>query len=149
MDEDAFKNIYGGYDPQRCHFAKAILTRCAGCARSQRVLIAEREAISCLSRAGHERCGTVLPLLREKALFALGLTHSEQRLPHGKEMKVECGGLGALAGLLEAAAPDDVDALLQRAEKAYGAVERIPFGEIVGAISRYSLRKRSGQGRPD
>jgi hypothetical protein len=149
MDEDEFKNIYGNYDPQRCHFAKAILTRCAGCARSQRVLIAEREAISCLSRAGHERCGTILPLLREKALFALGLRHSEQRLPHGKEMKVECGGLGALAGLLGAAGPDDVDALLQDAEKTYGAVERIPFGEIVGAISRYSLRKRGRQGRED
>jgi hypothetical protein len=145
MDEDAFKDIYGNYDPQRCHFAKAILTRCAGCTRSQRVLIAEREAISCLSRAGYQRCGTMLPLLREKALFALGLRQSEQRLPHGKEMKVECGGLGALAGLLGEAAPDDVDALLQRAEKTFGTVERIPFGEIVGAISRYSLRKRSGQ----
>jgi hypothetical protein len=149
MDEDIFKDIFQGYDPQRCHFAKAVLLRCAGCSRSQRVLIAEREAISCLSRAGHGRCGTMLPLLREKALFALGLTHGGQSLPHGKEMKVQCGGLSALAELLNVSAPGDIDALLQAAEKAFGSLVAIPYGDVVRSISRYSLRKRSGQGQGD
>jgi len=149
MDENEFRRVAGGYDPQRCHFAKAILMRCAGCSRSQRVLIAEREAVHCMSPAGHVRCGTLLPMMREKALFALGLAHAEPQLPHGKEVKVECGGLGALAQLLGHEDPPDIDTLLQVAETSYGSLDSIPYGEIVRAISRYSLRRRSGKDGPD
>jgi hypothetical protein len=146
MDEREFREIYGGYDPQRCHFNKAILLGCAGCSRSQRVLIAEREAMSCLSRAGHQRCGEVLSTLREKALFALGMTHAGSNLPHGKQVKVECGGLAALALLAGSALPDDIDASLQQLERSPGGLEAIPYGDVVRSISHYSLRKRAGGG---
>ncbi len=149
MDEKEFKEIYGGYDPQRCHFNKAILLGCAGCHCSQRVLIAEREAISCLSRAGHERCGAVLSNLREKAVFALGMTHAAQGLPHGKQVKVECGGLAALARVAGAALADDIDRSLQQLERAPGGLEAIPYGEVVRSISQYSLRKRGRGPRSD
>lgn len=144
MDEKEFKQIYGGYDPQRCHFNKAILLGCAGCSRSQRVLIAEREAISCLSRAGYQRCGEFLATLREKALFALGMTQAEQGLPHGKQVKVECGGMAALADLAGAVHAGDIDAILQIVEKDFEGIAQIPYGEVVRSISRFSLRKRSG-----
>jgi len=149
MDENEFRRVAGGYDPQRCHFAKAILMRCAGCSRSQRVLIAEREAVHCMSPAGHVRCGTLLPMMREKALFALGMAHAEQQLPHGKEVKVECGGLGALSQLLGHETPPDIDSLLQAAETTWGPPAAIPWDEIIRAISGYSLRRRRGQGGPD
>lgn len=149
MDEKEFKEIYGGYDPQRCHFNKAILLGCAGCSRSQRVLIAEREALSCLSRAGHERCGAILANLREKAVFALGITHAGQSLPHGKQVKVECGGLAALARLAGAALPDDIDASLQHLERAPGGLEAIPYGEVVRSISHFMVRKRGRGPRSD
>lgn len=146
MDENEFKELFSGYDPQRCYFNKAILLGCAACSRSQRVLIAEREAISCLSRAGHARCGDVLSALREKAAFALGMTQSGQNLPHGKEAKVECGGLVALAQLAGATAVSDIDAILQEALRRFGESEALPYGEIVRSISRYSLRKRARRG---
>jgi hypothetical protein len=149
MDENEFRRVAGGYDPQHCHFAKAILMRCAGCSRSQRVLIAEREAVHCMSPAGHARCGTLLPMMREKALFALGLAHAEVQLPHGKQVKVECGGLGALAQLLGHEAPPDIDSLLQAVETICDTPDAIPWDEIVRGINRYSLRRRSGQGGPD
>jgi hypothetical protein len=147
VDESEFRDIYSGYDPQRCHFNKAILLGCAGCSRSQRVLIAEREAISCLSRAGHARCGEILATLREKAVFALGMTQPGQSLPHGKEVKVECGGLSALASLAGASGPEDIDAVLQSATKLFGSPEDLPYGEVVRSIARYSLRRRSREGR--
>ena len=147
MDENEFKGIYSGYDAQRCHFNKAILLGCAGCGRSQRVLIAEREAISCQSRAGHARCGDVLMTLREKAVFALGRTQPGQSLPHGKEVKVECGGLRALARLAGASEPEDIDSVLQTVTKRFGTPAEFPYGEVVRSISLYSLRKRSGGGR--
>lgn len=143
MDENEFKGIYSGYDAQRCYFNKAILLGCAGCSRSQRVLIAEREAISCQSRAGHARCGEVLMTLREKAVFALGMTQPGQSLPHGKEVKVECGGLGALARLAGASGPEDIDDVLQTVIRHFGTPAEIPYGEVVRSISLYSLRKRS------
>lgn len=146
MDENEFKGIFSSYDSQRCHFNKAILLGCAACSRSQRVLIAEREAISCLSHAGHARCGDVLLALREKAAFALGMTQSGQNLPHGKEVKVECGGLLALAQLAGVPAVSDIDALLQEALRRFGESESLPYGEIVRSISRYSLRKRGRRG---
>jgi hypothetical protein len=147
VDESEFRDIYSGYDPQRCHFNKAILLGCAGCSRSQRVLIAEREAISCLSRAGHARCGEILATLREKAVFALGMTQPGQSLPHGKEVKVECGGLGALASLAGASGPEDIDAVLQSATKRFGSPDELPYGEVVRSIARYSLRRRSRESR--
>lgn len=149
MDEKEFKEIYGGYDPQRCHFNKAVLLGCAGCSRSQRVLIAEREAMSCLSRAGHARCGLVLSALREKAAFALGITDSTRDLPHGKQVKVECGGLAALAGLAGAARAEDIDASLQQLERAPGGLDAIPYGEVVRSISHYSVRRRGRGLRAD
>lgn len=149
MDENEFRRVAGGYDPQRCHFARAILMRCAGCSRSQRVLIAEREAVHCVSPAGHVRCGTLLRIMREKALFALGLAHAEQQLPHGKEVKVECGGLGALSQLLGHEDPPDIDTLLQAAETTWGPPAAIPWSEIIRAIGHYSLRRRSRQGGRD
>lgn len=146
VDENEFKEIFSGYDPQRCHFNKAILLGCAACSRSQRVLIAEREAISCLSRSGHARCGDVLLALREKAAFALGMTQSGPNLPHGKEVKVECGGLAALVQLAEASSASDIDAVLQEVVRRFGESEAFPYGEIVRSISRYSLRKRGRRG---
>ncbi len=146
MDENEFREVFRGYDSQRCHFNKAILLGCAACSRSQRVLIAEREAISCLSRTGHARCGDVLFVLREKAAFALGMTQSGSDLPHGKEVKVECGGLVALAQLTGATVVSDVDAILQEAMRRYGEPDAFPYGDIVRSISRYSLRKRARRG---
>ena len=147
MDEDEFKGVYSGYDAQRCHFNKAILLRCAGCSRSQRVLIAEREAISCQSRVGHARCREVIMTLREKAVFALGMTQPGQSLPHGKEVKVECGGLGALAHLAGRSGPEDIDGVLQEAIRRFGTLAELPYEEVVRSISRYSLRRRSGGNR--
>lgn len=166
VEESEFKNIISQYDQQRCHFNKAILHGCAGCSRSQRVLVAEREALSCQSRVGHLRCAEVLALLREKSLFALGMTQPNVPLPHGKEMKVECGGLQALAVLassqdireippdiqdiapdIQEIAPDvqDIDTMLQVVIRRYGSLSDIPMTEVVRSVSRYSLRKRSNR----
>ncbi len=146
MDENEFKEVLSGYDPKRCFFGKAILLGCADCGCSQRVLIGEREAVSCLSHAGRARCGDVLLALREKAAFALGMTQARQNLPHGKEVKVECGGLVALAQLAGLTVVSDVDAVLREVLRRFGETEALPYEEIVRSISRYSLRKRGRRG---
>jgi hypothetical protein len=145
MDEKEFKAIYTGYNDRPCVFAKALLSRCAGCSRSQRLNIAEREAMACTSAAAHQSCEELLPLLRAKALFALKLTHIEGPLPHGKEIKVQCGGLRGLRAAQEPQADGpvtDVYSLVAAARADFGGLDALPYGEIVKAVVAYEPRRR-------
>lgn len=148
MDEKEFKHTYREYNERPCVFAKALLARCVGCARAQKLNIAEREAMACLSPAAHERCARLLPQMREKSLFALKLTHVEGPLPHGKEMKVQCGGLLGLHKALQVDTGErveDVQALLDTALANHGSIEQLPFSEIVKTIVAYKLRQRGSR----
>jgi hypothetical protein len=145
MDENEFKQTYRDYNVSPCAFAKALLTGCAGCSRSQRLNIAEREAMACTSDEAWRHCRELLPLLRTKALFALRLTHAEGALPHGKELKVQCGGLRGLRAALESSAEGpvtDVYSLVTAAAADFGSLESLPYGEIVKVVVGYELRKR-------
>lgn len=148
MDENEFKTTYRDYNERPCVFAKALLSRCAGCSRAHKLNIAEREAVACKSEQALRQCRELLPMLRAKALFALRLTHVDGPLPHGKEMKVQCGGL---FGLRAAQAPTlegpvtDVYSLISAAVADYGDLQSLPYGEIVKAVVNYEPRKRSRQ----
>lgn len=149
MDETEFKQTYTEYNDRPCVFAKALLARCAGCSRAQRLNIAEREAMACTSAAAWRQCGELLPLLRSNALFALRLTHADGPLPHGKEMKVQCGGLRGLRAALAPAAEGpvtDVYGLVTAATVEFGSLTALPFGAIVKAIVGYEARRRGHQG---
>lgn len=143
MDEQRFKQTYGQLNDRPCVFAKAVLRRCCGCTRAQRIYIAEREAVACLSPAGQERCQSFVDTLREKARFALHLTHSEGQLPHGKELKVQCGGLLGLHRVLSDAPVTqvaDVNGLLDWAIGRWGSVDALPYSEIMPAVVHYEAR---------
>lgn len=143
MDETEFKTAYYQVNDRPCPFTKAVLTRCAQCSRAQKVLIAEREAVTCLSPAAHTRCAALMPAWREKALFALKLTHVADKLPHGKEIKVQCGGLRGLADAMHDAVTPiaDIHDLLDRALAQFGAAERLPYSDMVKSVVSF-------QGRP-
>ncbi len=145
MDEDEYKQTYDEYNDRPCVFAKALLARCAGCSRAQKLNIAEREAMACLSPAAHDRCAALFALLHDKALFALKITHQEGPLPHAKEMKVQCGGLIGLRSAREPRAEGpvtDVYSLVETARADFGALEKLPFGEIIKGVVAYEPRRR-------
>ncbi|QEP44340.1 hypothetical protein D5085_15140 [Ectothiorhodospiraceae bacterium BW-2] len=150
MDETEYKQTYSHYNPTPCAFSKAVLRRCCGCRYAQKLLIAEREAVSCLSPdTGYPRCYQLLPQLRTKAMFSLRLKHAvEGVLPHGKEVKVQCGSMLGLQQLLQPAKSGservaDIFALLDLAESIYGDYRSLPYSELVKAISHFSVRSRS------
>ena len=151
MDEREYKATYNEFNDRPCIFYKAILTRCAGCSRSQKILIAEREAVYCLSDAGHQRCTRLATELRKSALFALQLTNLADKLPHGKEIKVECGGLAGLAHQAEPPqeSPQDIFALVGHYLGRYPDLESLPYQEVVKEISHYRLKKRSKRNREE
>ena len=145
MDETEFKKTFRDVNGTPCIFAKAILRRCAGCSRSEKLFIAEREAVACKSPGAHQRCREVLTQLHNKAMFALHLSHPEQVLPHGKELKVQCGGLLGLQQALQVhhsamETVPDINALLEQAVRDRGSLDDLPLGEVVKAVAAYKPR---------
>ncbi|MFA5626886.1 MAG: hypothetical protein WC965_05335 [Thiohalomonadaceae bacterium] len=133
------------YNDDPCAYAKAILSRCADCSQAQKRNFAEQEAVSCNSPPARQQCLKFLSLLREKALFALQLKHIDGHLPHGKEIKVQCGGLSGLRETLMVGQADeiaDIYGLLQAVQENFGEFSALPLHEIIKGISHYQLRKR-------
>lgn len=142
MDERVFRATHGEVNDTPCVFGKGILSRCCGCPASLKLLIAERESIACRSPGGHAHCAALHERLRENALFALRLTGEAGPLPHGKEMKIQCGGLAGLAARVPGATRDNIQELIRLAEAVFGDLGQLPFGEIVRDITAYQLRRR-------
>lgn len=152
MDEDQYRAVYRQVNERKCVFEKAINARRCNCSRAQRLQLADREAVACTDAGAHARCGVLLPLLRQKAAFALRLAHVDGPLPHAAEIRVQAGGLTGIEERLRAVLPDapdrqDIKGLIDAAESCFGGVEAFPYSEIVKAVTRFEGRRR--RRRPD
>lgn len=152
MEEGEFRKTYNEIRELSCPFEKTLLSRQCGCARAERFNLAEREGVSCTAWTAQKNCMTLLGLLRDNARFALGLTAITGPLPHGNEVKVQTGGL---LGLQQAVHPglasprvEDIHALVVAGQQKFGSLERLPFPDIVKAISAYQGRRRRASRRP-
>lgn len=147
MDESEFKKTHRSVNETPCAFAKAILRRCGQCSRARKLLIAERESVACNSPAAQQQCEALKGLLREKALFALQIKETDEPLPHGKEIKAQCGGLIGLRDVLAAAAVasgglDDIHGMVTAAAEHYGDLESLPFTQVMRGVVHYQTRRR-------
>ena len=147
MDESEFKKTHRSVNETPCAFAKAILRRCAQCSRSRKLLIAERESVGCNSPGAQQQCNSLKQLLRGKALFALQVKEADEPLPHGKEIKAQCGGLIGLRDVLagedvESGGLDDINDMVTAAVEHYGDLESLPYTEVVRGVVHYQARRR-------
>jgi len=152
MDQDQFRQTYREVNEVYCAFEKSVLTNECGCRCAERFCIAEREGVHCRSEQGQTRCLRWLDLLREQARFALRTEEDRRILPHGKAIRLQVGGMRGLLGVLGEASNtpttvEDVDGLLAEAEDRFGALEALPFSEIMREVAAYQVRKRSRRGR--
>jgi hypothetical protein len=147
IDEYHYRKTYRSVNELPCPFEKAVLsTRCA-CALSQRILIAEREACACTSKDAQRTCMDLLHEMRTKATFALKTPNLPGSLPHGKEIKVQVGGLLGLQAALDADQADagsvaDIRALVEAALARYRGIEALPFQDIMKSVVAYQHRQR-------
>jgi len=136
----------------RCPFEKAILgTQCA-CEMASRFSVAEQMGVECRSDIARNNCATLLAFMRERARFALKVTDTSAGLPFGKEMKVMLGGLIGLqrqmaTGEVAAVRVQNIHALVQQAQAAYGSLDALPYQEIVKSIATFQ-GKRRGNAHP-
>ncbi|WP_293644233.1 hypothetical protein [Thiolapillus sp.] len=147
MDEDAYRQTYHEVNENYCVFEKGILTSQARCSKCQKMLIAEREAANCTDIPAQQICKQYLEVMKEHARFSLKLRDTRQNLGHAKAIKVQ---IGSLRGLYQALHPEqpvpapipEIAGLIEEAVAHYGALENLPFSQIIPAINTYEGRKR-------
>ncbi|WP_457667954.1 hypothetical protein [Thiolapillus sp.] len=147
MDEDAYRQTYHEVNENYCVFEKGILTSQAQCSKCQKMLIAEREAANCTDLPSQQICKQYLEKMKEQARFSLKLSDTRKMLGHAKAIKVQ---IGSLRGLYHAMHPEqsvpvpipEIAGLIEEGIARYGALENLPFGQIIPAINTYEGRKK-------
>lgn len=142
MDEDQYRETYNEINTSPCIFERAILRRCGECDHAQRLNLAEREAVKCLSPISRKECIEFLELVHEKSSFAIGLPNPGEKLPFGKEIKIQCGSITALRN--EVDKEDNklgIHALIQTATTNSGNLDNLPFERIIREISAFKSRR--------
>lgn len=145
MDETAYKSVRGEINRLPCVFEKALLARHAVCGLAANRAIGEREVIACTSPLARAECGQLSGLLREKSAFALktapNTANTPRILTHAAVMKIQCGGLQGLQGLLDPEAPaPDVRRLVLLGRERFGDLGALPFPEIIKGVAAFRLR---------
>lgn len=144
-DENAYRQTYTDINPLQCVFERGMLRRCLGCEHGIRRNIAEREAVGCRDKAAHELCGSFKVQLKHAAAFVLKLTHPDDPLPHAKELKLQCGGLLGLEGVLSDTSIDQVSnvaGVLDTAITKYGSLDGLPYNDLIPSIRLFEPRPR-------
>lgn len=143
MDEIAFMHALESVNPKPCAFGKVILSRHCACSKVNKRYAAEREMVACTVDAEREQCLELLDMLRQNSAFALKLTHIIPPLPHGPEMRVQCGGLQGLQQEVDGTEDVvDISALLAAAKVKFGSLENLPYSKIVQSVVSCEVRKK-------
>jgi hypothetical protein len=142
-NEDAYREARQSAIGLACPFERALLSRCVVCFKSHRLLLAEREAISCTEQQASELCQRFHSELHHNARFALH-TEPDQPWPFGKEIRAQCGGGLGLAEVLDkpAGQPADIALLVDEAIERFGDVGNFPYSEIMRAVVHFEPRRR-------
>jgi hypothetical protein len=143
VDEIAFMHALGSVNPKPCVFGKVILSRHCACSKVNKRYAAEREMVACSVDAEREQCNALLELLRQNSAFALKLTHVTPPLPHGPEMRVQCGGLqGLQQEVVNTLEVVDISVLVNAARAKFGSLDNLPYSKIVQSVVSCEVRKK-------
>ncbi|HMO44994.1 MAG TPA: hypothetical protein PKB14_03065 [Rubrivivax sp.] len=130
-----------GEGPRACAFAKALLAQQATCGLAHRRSIGEQSLVECASPAALGDCSTLAALLRERARFALRLPPETRPLLHMQALRLQCGGLEALHGVLDSA-ERDVHRLVGLAQQRHGSLADLPWAALVPPLAAWQPWRR-------
>ena len=139
-NEEAYKQARDAAINRPCPFERALLSRCVTCMHARKLLLAEREAISCGHETANRACKVFHEALHHNARFALHMDPN-QPWPFGKEIRAQCGGV---LGLKESLGSKhaDVALLVGEGTARYGSIEHLPYSEIMRGVVHYEPRKK-------
>jgi hypothetical protein len=142
-NEDAYRDARKSFNPSPCAFEKAILASCVACELADKHLLAERETINCHEANAQKGCAELRKSLRTHSAFTLKLTTLDGPVPHGKEMKVQCGGLKGLQTALTGSEDvRNVRKLVLDALEKFGDLASLPYSVIVQTVANFNIRHR-------
>jgi HEAT repeat protein len=143
-NEDAYRDARKSINPTPCAFEKAVLARCVSCELADKHLLAERETINCHEAAAQKTCNELRKALRSHAAFTLKISSLNAPVPHGKEIKAQCGGLKGLQNALTGSedVPNARKLVLDALEK-FGDLEALPYSVIVQTVANFNIRRRN------
>lgn len=150
MEEDEYKSTYSELASVRCVFEKALTNHQAQCSFSRHFCLADREGYSCKNEESSSKCAEVLKKLRESSVFVLKLQEIDGPLPHNMEIRVQAGGVMGLAKLVDKDAGDmnkqpvldDINGIISDAIGKYGALDKLPYSEIIKSVVQFQGRRR-------
>ena len=144
-NETAYKEARDSIIALKCPFERALLSRCVNCSAAKRLLLAEREAITCSDENANARCKVFHEALHQNARFALHMD-PDQPWPFGKEIRAQCGGILGLQEVMGYAGVEsaDVAALVREAQQRYERIDAFPYSEIMRSVAHYEPRKKRG-----
>lgn len=142
-NEDAYRAARESAIALACPFERALLSRCVDCFKAKKLLLAEREVISCTEQVACDLCQAFYQAVHQNARFALHMD-PHQPWPFGKEIRAQCGGVLGLNELLatESGARPDIAELIGQGIERYGDIEHFPYSEIMRSVAHYEPRKR-------
>lgn len=142
-NEDAYRSARDAIIALKCPFERALLSHCVNCSAARRLLLAEREAITCSQEQAHTRCIGFHDALHRNARFALHMD-ADQPWPFGKEIRAQCGGIRGLQETMGfvGAESADVTALVSEGLQRFGSIEDFPYSQIMRGIVHYEPRKK-------
>ncbi len=143
-NESAYKQARDTAIALPCPFERGLLSHCANCFKSRKLLLAEREAISCTEQTANDLCLAFHQALHANARFALHMDPS-QPWPFGKEIRAQCGGILGLMeilGMQDADGSDDIAQIVAAGIERHGDIAAFPFSEMMRAVVHYEPRKR-------
>ena len=141
-NEEAYQQARHAAVARPCPFERALLSHCVSCMHARKLLLAEREAISCSHETANRACHALHEALHHNARFALHMG-ADQPWPFGKEIRAQCGGVLGLKTVLD---HDGIDVAILVGEgiRRYGGIDRFPYSEIMRNVAHYEPRKKRG-----
>jgi len=134
----------------KCVFFQALLNRRFDCPHADTVVRRGGQEYDCTSPTAYRKCETLFTLLKTAALPAFGVEDDPLTMPHSVPVKIQLGGLSALADSLDkdtTAGRPGIPQLIENAIRCYGALDRIPCDGFVENMVNYRLGGRRGKGR--
>lgn len=147
MDENSYRSTYSEINDLPCAFEKSILQQCCHCHKAKHFNLAERIGVACTNTDAQKQCRTFLSIMREKSVFALQLSKANNgKLPHAKEIKIQCGGINGLQELFKDSSDKDMDKdinqLLNHLIGEPSDLELLPYDRIIRSVVSFEGRKR-------
>jgi hypothetical protein len=134
---------------QICPFGSTLVTETCHCVHADQVVRRGGAEIVCQAEAAYVRCTELFQHLKKIALPEFEVEDDLTTMPHSVLQKIQFGGLIGLQQLSTGQVTDtvaDIASLLDALETKWGALDELPYSELVPSITQYKLKRRRGRG---